>query len=254
MLHRLVFSFIALTLFTFAELPAKSKVYKPGEVLEYKMYYGWISAGLATLNLQEKVMSGDTLHYVKMKAKSTGLTDKLYKVNDNYESIFSRKTGLPVLAVRDIHEGKFSRYETVVYNHEQDTIFSSLAGKVGVPDNTMDVISAFYKVREMISIDRKVLNDSIVRIETWFDKELFPLILRYKGKETITTDLGTIKCLKFSPVVGVGRVFETQDDMTIWFSDDKNVIPVRMQFNLFIGSLKCDLNSHTGLKYPIVFN
>ena len=69
-----------------------------------------------------------------------------------------------------------------------------------------------------------------------------------KGLETIKTKLGKINCFKFSPVVEVGRVFDTEDDLSIWISNDNNFIPVRVQFDLFIGSLKCDLIEYSGLK------
>ena len=38
-----------------------------------------------------------------------------------------------------------------------------------------------------------------------------------------------------------GRVFKDQEDMTVWISDDKNRIPVRVQTDILIGSIKMDL-------------
>lgn len=49
----------------------------------------------------------------------------------------------------------------------------------------------------------------------------------------------------------VGRVFKAQDDVSIWISNDENHVPLRVEFNMTLGSLKCDLVSHKNLYYPL---
>ncbi|MDB0055403.1 DUF3108 domain-containing protein, partial [Bacteroidia bacterium] len=46
------------------------------------------------------------------------------------------------------------------------------------------------------------------------------------------------------------RVFKDEDDMTIWVSADANKIPVRIQANIYVGSVKVDITSTKGLKNP----
>jgi hypothetical protein len=53
--------------------------------------------------------------------------------------------------------------------------------------------------------------------------------------------------MKFMPVVITGRVFKTKDDMTIWFSNDANLVPIRVRFEIFVGSVYCDLIEYKGL-------
>jgi hypothetical protein len=43
-------------------------------------------------------------------------------------------------------------------------------------------------------------------------------------------------------------VFKDEDDMTIWVSADANKIPVRIQANIYVGSVKVDITSTNGLK------
>ena len=125
-----------------------------------------------------------------------------------------------------------------------------MSGKQKAPENIQDVVAALYMLRDTLDKVDLAMNDTIL-IDSWFDDEVFPLIIRYKGIETIETELGEIECQKFMPVVGVGRVFETQDDMQIYISNDKNRLPIRIKFDIFIGSLKCDLIEYSGLKYPL---
>ena len=68
------------------------------------------------------------------------------------------------------------------------------------------------------------------------------------GKEVIKSDIGKIRCIKLRPQLVIDRVFKDEDDMTIWVSDDANKIPVRVQADIYVGSLKVDLSSYSGLK------
>ena len=67
------------------------------------------------------------------------------------------------------------------------------------------------------------------------------------GYETVKTKLGKVECMKFIPIVITGRVFKNPDDMVVWFSKDKNFIPIRIRFNLFVGAVYCDLIEYKGL-------
>jgi len=37
--------------------------------------------------------------------------------------------------------------------------------------------------------------------------------------------------------------------MSIWFSKDKNFIPVRIRFDIYVGSVKVDLIEYKGIKH-----
>ncbi|NJO90565.1 MAG: DUF3108 domain-containing protein [Chloroflexia bacterium] len=89
-------------------------------------------------------------------------------------------------------------------------------------------------------------------IHTYFHDEPWDLVVRFKGYETIKTDLGKIRCMKFKPVVIEGT-FESDDALDIWISADKNRIPVRIKMGLWVGSFKTDLTSFSGLTHPINF-
>jgi hypothetical protein len=71
------------------------------------------------------------------------------------------------------------------------------------------------------------------------------------GRETIATDIGEIRCLKFRPIVQRGRVFKQEEDMTVWISDDANHLPVRAQADILVGSIKMDLSAVMNLANPL---
>ena len=76
-------------------------------------------------------------------------------------------------------------------------------------------------------------------------------------EEYIDTKMGEFNCLKFIPEITENKKNEKtenisptpKDDMILWISDDPNHVPIRVKFDLFIGSIKCDLIGYNGLKY-----
>ena len=91
----------------------------------------------------------------------------------------------------------------------------------------------------------------MITVMTWFTDELYPIRLRYLGTFEIKTKVGRMKCLKFNPVTEVGRLFKTEDDVTFWFTADKNFLPVRIRFEIFVGAFVAEIVSYEGLRYPL---
>jgi hypothetical protein len=225
-------------------------VFRDGELLTFRIHYGLITGGEVKISANETILNNKTVYHAVLAGKTTGLIDKLYGVNDVYESFFDPKNNLPDKAIRNISEGNYRYYDEVTYNHEELYVESRRNGKVSIPKNTLDMASVAYYVRR---IDLHKLNyNDIIHLDTYFGDELFPFYIVYKGRETISIGSGKYKCFKFVPIVEPGRVFENNDDMTIWFSDDMNKIPVSIRFNILVGSFRCDLIKFENLKYPLI--
>ena len=46
-------------------------------------------------------------------------------------------------------------------------------------------------------------------------------------------------------------IFEGGEKMTVWVSDDKNRVPVRVESPIVVGSVKIDLMGHKNLRHPL---
>lgn len=242
---------IALIMMSFFPLMAMAQstpnvAYKSGESLRYIVSFGFLNAGRAALVVQEKEQNGKKYHYAIATGQSIGLANSLYKVLDTYESIMDAETGLPVKAVRNISEDNYKFYEEVFFNRSNNTVKSDRKGVVQVPEGTVDILSSLYIARRTKFSNLE--KGDVVTLQTWFDDTVFPLQIRYYGNETIKTKFGKVNCMKFSPLVEPGRIFDSPDDVIIWISNDFNKIPVRIQFNLIIGSVKCDLEEYQNLR------
>jgi hypothetical protein len=224
-------------------------VFLDGERLTFKLRYGIIVGGEAKITAQKTRLNDREVFHGVVTGRTTGLVDKIFKVVDVYESFFDPVTNLPEKAIRNIREGSYRYYDEVIFNQEELYVVSQRNGKVSVPKNTLDMASVVFYVRRL---DLEKLNvNAIISLDTYFGDELFPFYIIYKGKETISIGSGKFKCFKFVPIVEPGRIFEKKDDMTIWFSDDENKIPVSIKFDMLVGSFRCDLVSFENLKYPL---
>ncbi len=233
--------------------------FRAGEEIEYVIRYGLMSGGEATLSLSLDTLGEKKVYHSVLFGQTTGLPDLIYKVRDTYESYFDTVTLSPYRAVRDISEGRYRWYNEIRYDRisriDSVIIRSKRSGDHITRRDIYDIISCFYLFREnFLARGDTLQTGDVITIYTWFADEYYPIILKYKGEEEIRTRLGKINCLAFNPVTEVGRVFKTEDDMTVWFSNDENYLPVKIRFDIFVGKVLVDLVDFRGLATPIIFN
>jgi hypothetical protein len=230
--------------------------YQPGEKIDYVIHYGLITGGLATLELTRDSSSGTELWHSVITGRTTGLADALFRVLDIYESYMNPETELPVRSIRNISEGNYKRYNVVEFDHmtrrDSAVLTSNLTGVHITPQGIHDILSCFYWFRNRIMPNIDTIKEGeMITIMTWFTDELYPIQMRYMGPDEARTRAGRIKCYKFNPVTEKGRLFKSEEDVSFWFSADKNFLPVKIRFDIFVGAFICDLVNYEGLNYPL---
>jgi hypothetical protein len=215
-----------------------------------------INGGVASLELRRDTFSGREVWHSAIEAKTTGMADAVYKVRDVYESYMNPATELPVKSIRNINEGRYHKYNVVLFDHatrkDSAILNSDLTGIHITPQGIHDILSCFYWFRNHHPQNMDSINKGdMIEITTWFADELYPIRLKYVGEEEIKTRAGKILCYKFNPVTEVGRLFKTQDDVSFWFSADKNFLPVKIRFDIFVGAFFVDMVNFEGLLYPL---
>lgn len=230
--------------------------YKPGEKINYSIHYGLIHGGIASLELKTDTFNGKEVWHSVLIGRTIGVTDAVFKVKDIYESYIDPLTELPVFSIRNIQEGRYRKYNEVIFDHttrsDSAILTSDLTGVHITQPGIHDILSCFYYFRNhYLPFYSKFKQGDLFTIITWFADELYPIRLRYMGIDEVRTKAGRIKCLKFNPVTEVGRLFKTEEDVTMWFSADKNFLPVRIRFNIFVGAFVCEITDYEGLAYPL---
>jgi len=216
---------------------------EPLEEMEYILRFGFIKGGKATLVAEnEKINKKSAIHY-RMRGRTTGLVDKIYEVNDIYESWVDPETYLPVKSIRNVKEQKYRFYDEVTYDHINDSLFSQKAGRLKVPDKVNDLVSVFFYIRQNQYFE-DLLAGKKVQIPVYHGDDLFMMELEYIGIETIDTKIGRKECYVVSPKVPKGKLLKGSNDLKIYITKDKNRLPIFAEFELVLGALKCELNSY----------
>jgi hypothetical protein len=242
--------FCAPVAFSQKVIPIQNEAFKPGEKLKFRVHFGFIDAGEVTMEINdkyEKFASRNCMHIIGL-GKTKGAFDWFFKIRDRYETYLDQEAIVPWFFIRRVQEGGFKLNEDVTFNHFKGTS-TTPRGTFPVPAQIQDLISAYYFSRTFNTTNIKV--GDILPINAFIDDVIFPLNIKFMGKEEVKTSMGKFKCLKFKPMLEQGRVFKESEKMTLWITDDKNHIPVRLEAEIIVGSIKMDLLEYSGLTNPI---
>lgn len=247
--------FLFIGVFVFSALSAQFDNINAGETISFRIHYGFITAGNATLSTTKTSYKGQPAFYVRGVGKTSGAAKAFFKVEDVYESYISEKKE-PLFYVRNVSEGSYTQHLQSTFNTNNNTLVlvdkkhtDRPAKTVKVPNDVQDILSCFYYLR---SVDNLKVG-SVLKMSVWIDDELFPFQLKVVGTEKVSTKFGKVNCLKIIPSVVSGRVFKDKEGVTMWVTNDQNRVPVLIKAELAVGSLKASIDSYTNVKYPIKF-
>ncbi|WP_026754188.1 DUF3108 domain-containing protein [Sediminibacter sp. Hel_I_10] len=228
--------------------------YQDGEWFKFEMSYSnFLKAGNATLEVNESSINGKPVYHVVGTGWTTGAIKWFFKVKDRYETYIDKTTGMPYKFIRKIDEGGHTKDIEIDFDHaKQEALVENKKHKtkkiIATEKDVQDMVSAFYYLRN--NYDTKSIKENdVVALNMFFDEENFNFKLKFLGRETIDTEFGRVKTLKFRPYVMAGRVFKEQESLTLWVSADDNKIPLKIKADLAVGSLQANLEAFKGLKH-----
>ena len=232
-----------------------NKAFKGGEKIKYKIYYNWgllwVPAGYVEFEVNEK----KDQYYLKAKGKTYPSYSWLFSVDDYFYSYVDKQTIKPKYAKRDIEEGDYKIFNEINFNQTAGTATSYVKENDDAPknlsftyDNCMfDLLSLIYKLRN-IEIDKMKVGEEI-NFQILLDSEVYDLNLEYLGKNPSVqvNGMGKFKAFKISPTVIKGRVFDQNERMNVWISDDKAKLPLIIESPLAVGKIKVILQEYENI-------
>lgn len=108
------------------------------------------------------------------------------------------------------------------------------------------MVAGFLYLR-VIDLKKRKVGDTLT-VSGFFEDTAYNLKIMYKGKENVSTKIGNILCYKLVPVMPDNKLFDGENSITCWISDDENRIPVKIQAKMFIGSTGIELVGFKGLR------
>ena len=221
--------------------------FKLGEVLRYRVTYGFMDAGEAILEVKATSKKGANrpLYHVKGTGRTLGGFNAFYKVQDTYESYIDQQSIMPWYFVRDVNEGGYKVNQKYTFKQDLNKVETG-SKSFKTPMGVQDMVSSFYKARTLNFTNMK--KGQTFEFKCFMDDEVYNLKIKYEGDEVIKIRKGKFKCHKFVPVVQTGRYFENEEDVNFWVTADKNKIPILVKAKIPVGTVKMHLVEWDGLK------
>ena len=206
----------------------------PGEVLKYKISYGRqgkkrgsLFAANATLSIEESMLNDSTsIYLLKASGKTRRLFNLIMNVEHSYYSSIERKSLNTIKSDMKIREGK--------YKLEHNAEFH-------INDSINDILSVLYKLRS-------IPNTNIEKLDTlffsyYYSGKIYKSHAIKNGTEELTTKLGKIQTVQWSPLLEKGRVFKQEWGAKIWVTNDQMHVPIKLEIPILVGSIYVNLVS-----------
>ncbi|NOR44773.1 MAG: DUF3108 domain-containing protein [Candidatus Delongbacteria bacterium] len=220
--------------------------FQNGEYLHFKISYGYMLAGYATIETREnKHYKGKDCFIFKTTAKSRKAFNWIYKVRDWTRSYFDKDSIRSVRFEKHLREGSY--HVDIEIDYDQDNHIAQYSKKkkgkkakkkeIKIPPNVIDALSALFYIRmQDLKIGQSILIPATDNAKIYNIKVL---ILR---KERIKTKAGKFNCIVVEPVMADGGVFKKDGKVQVWLTDDEKKMPVKMETKLFFGSIVAELD------------
>lgn len=238
---------IASPLTSKTETPAS---FREGEDLTFVIKWGMITGGYSKLKVQNtETIDGQPTYHVVAEARSAGMVNTFYRVNDRNEAWLQPQTPSTLRYSRKIHEGKYRLDEQVVldqkghryhqhsYRHDKDR-HESKDGEI--PPNVLDVLGSLYYVRTLPLAVGKTFTIDVHSGDT-----VYPLVVKVKKRQKVRVKAGKFDCFLVEPELRSPGIFIAKGKkLEVFMTADERRMPVLMRSEIFIGHVRAELVSH----------
>lgn len=223
--------------------------FQPGEKLTFKLKWGAIPAGEASLEVKEldNIKGVEAFRFV-LKARSNSFFDVFFKVRDHVVSYTDTGMNHSLYYKKDQLEGKTKRNIRVHFDWEKSEAEYNFINKktktINLMPGTFDPLAVFYYSR---TLDLRA-KDEFQRPVTDGSKNMLGK-LKIKGREQVSVDAGTFDTLLLEPdLQRVEGVFKKKEraKIFVWVTDDERKLPIKLKSKAKVGSFVAELVSIQG--------
>ncbi len=245
-----------------AQCEVSNKAFASGENISYDLYFDWgifwKKVGYANLETKASKSEGNGAFDIKLMAVGNKSADIIFRLRDTLMCTISRHLE-PIYYKKAAEEGDRYSIDEAWYTYNNGvTHVAQRRMRPGKEDlnTSYDDSRCIY---DMLSIIARTRNYDMSEFEKT-PKIQFPLATGRKVEEVTMNYLGknevkgkdgrTYRCLGFSIVTYDDKDNKNKELLRFFVSDDRNHLPVRIDFSLKIGAAVAYLKSAEGTLYP----
>jgi hypothetical protein len=237
-----------------------------GEQLTYRVHYGWVEAGQVTMLVDRNIhhINNKPCYKIDVGGASSGMLYLFLKMENHFGSYLDTTQFIPHQFYRNVKEGTYRKNEKITFDHENKKILvSQLEPQTNqliseetfeIGDRVQDIVSIWYLLRNLNF--KKISVGNLLYAPVFFDDILYEKFsVKFLGRKVIKTKLGLMKTLVLAPLIpfqSTGKtIFDGENSVELYLSDDKNRIPVKITIKLLVGVVEIDLIATEGLQHPL---
>jgi len=232
-----------------------------GEKLTYKMNFGIFTIGKGEMIISDKLyrINKRECYKIDIYGRTSGMVDWVARVDDQWGAYVDTAALVPHIAYRNIKEGNYRKNEVVRFDHVHDVLETKTINKktgkwkepilYGAPDNVREMLSGLLYLRTMDF--SKLEKGEIFTVSGFFEDMFYELDVKYRGKDKIKTKAGKFRAIKLEPIMPENDLFDGEDSILAWVSDDANKVPLKIEAKMFIGHAGVELSGYENLKNEV---
>lgn len=213
-------------------------------------HFGWsgFTAGTGEVHFGK---TGDKHFQLEASGRSIGLVRALWKLDATYHGIVDAPTLRPIESQQtEVYRKKKLITDLSFTNSGVTRTRTEGLGADTTSTRPFNFPGLFDLHSALLYLRSQPLNDhSVYRIVVYPATSAYLTTVTVLGREKLSVRAGTFNAIKIDlQVKRVGKKFELQPHRkfrraTIWISDDENRIPLRIEAQIFVGTVFAELQS-----------
>jgi hypothetical protein len=232
-----------------AQTPAKPPLpFEPGETLTYNVTWSIFPAGRVVAALKQLGDGPDDSYEISVTAQSSGFVSMLFGINNRYRAIFDPRTLCSREISKTINEGQRHRKTQITFDaarkvavlNEVDLAEPGHPVKHAtnsIPGCVEDILTAFYYVRR-----QPMYVGETIHLPINDGSKTHEVLVNVRQRQRLQTPLGPRYAFRVEPHA-LGDLYKKKGRLLIWFSDDRQRVPLRIKALMPVGAITGNLVS-----------
>ena len=204
--------------------------------LSYNMEFRGIEAGQAFIKLEDDTLFNKNVLRLNSSLKTNSFLDLFYKIRDEITIYLNSEDLSLIKVINKINEGKYKKKHIATFDEKLKKIISK--------QKTINADIAYSPLSIIYSLRNKILNiGDIYNYDIYSTGKMKSVNMKVIKTELIKTPFGEFNTIVVSPVLNNETLIKNNGDMKIWFTNDQNRYPIKIELKINYGNLVLLLNT-----------
>ena len=200
------------------------------------MEFRGIDAGQAFIKLENDTLFNKNVLRLNSSLETNSFLDLFYKIRDEITIYLDLEDLSLIKVINKINEGKYKKKHIATFDDKLKKIISK--------KKTISADIAYSPLSIIYSLRNKILNlGDIYNYNIYSNGKIKTVNMKVIKTELIKTPFGEFDAIIVSPVLNNKSLIKNNGDMKIWFTNDHNRYPIKIELKINYGNLVLLLNT-----------